>query len=60
MKEKYKSELLESLHETAIGLHKIGVIDDKEMQEYNHDCLAEKPELVNKTDGRAKAASSAR
>jgi DNA-binding transcriptional regulator YiaG len=39
MKNKYKTVLLGSLHETATGLHKIGVIDDHEMQEYNQDCL---------------------
>jgi DNA-binding transcriptional regulator YiaG len=39
MKGKYKSELLESLYETAAGLHNIGVISDKEMREYDQDCL---------------------
>ena len=46
MKKKYKSEFLGSLHETAIGLHRIGVINDKEMQEYNQDCLVN----MKKTD----------
>jgi DNA-binding transcriptional regulator YiaG len=36
---KYKSEFLESLHETAVGLHNIGVINGKEMREYDKDCL---------------------
>jgi DNA-binding transcriptional regulator YiaG len=40
MKKKYQSELLGAIHETAVGLHKIGVINDKEMLEYNKDCLA--------------------
>jgi DNA-binding transcriptional regulator YiaG len=39
MKNKYKSEFLESLHETAVGLHKIGVINSKEIREYDKDCL---------------------
>ena len=43
MKNKYQSELLASLHETAAGLHKIGVIDDKEMYEYDQDCLVSSP-----------------
>jgi DNA-binding transcriptional regulator YiaG len=40
---KYESELLGSLHETAVGLHKIGVINDKEMREYDRDCLVSDP-----------------
>ena len=43
MKKRKKNELLNSLHETAVGLHKIGVINDKEMQEYNRDSLVRKP-----------------
>ncbi|GBU28613.1 hypothetical protein R84B8_02173 [Treponema sp. R8-4-B8] len=39
MKNKYKSDFLESLHETAVGLNNIGVINDKEMREYDRDCL---------------------
>jgi DNA-binding transcriptional regulator YiaG len=40
MKEKYQTELLGALHETAMGLHKIGVISNEEMREYNKDCLS--------------------
>jgi DNA-binding transcriptional regulator YiaG len=43
MKIKHKNEFLESLHETAVGLHKIGVISDKEMREYDCDCLVSQP-----------------
>jgi len=43
MKNKYQSELFASLHETAVGLHKIGVISDKEMSEYDRDCLVASP-----------------
>ena len=43
MTSKYESDLLGSLHETAVGLHKIGVIDDHEMQEYDRDCLVSNP-----------------
>jgi DNA-binding transcriptional regulator YiaG len=39
MKNKCNSDFFESLHETAVGLHKIGIISDKEMQEYDQDCL---------------------
>ena len=43
MKKKYESDLLGSLHETAAGLHKIGVISDHEMQEYDLECLVSNP-----------------
>ena len=36
---KYESELMGSLHETASGLHKIGVISDNEMYEYDRECI---------------------
>jgi DNA-binding transcriptional regulator YiaG len=36
---KYQSELLGAIHETAVGLHKIGVISETEMREYDRDCL---------------------
>ena len=50
MNDKYKSEFMGSLHETAVGLNKIGVIDDKEMQEYDRDCLAMEPKTVRDAD----------
>jgi len=50
MKEKYQSELLGAIYETAEGLHKIGVINDKEMKEYDDDCLAHEPEPVYETE----------
>ena len=43
MNNKYESELLGSLHETAAGLHKIGIISDNEMQEYDQECLISNP-----------------
>jgi DNA-binding transcriptional regulator YiaG len=38
MKEKCQTELLCNLHETARGLHKIGVISNEEMRKYNKNC----------------------
>jgi len=55
MKGKYQSELLEAIHETAAGLHKIGVIDDKEMNEYNDDCLVQKTQSLPKIEKSKKA-----
>ena len=49
MKNEYKSELLESLHETAVGLHNIGVINDKEMCKYDKDCLVPAPKISSES-----------
>ncbi|WP_461255015.1 hypothetical protein [Treponema sp. R80B11-R83G3] len=43
-KGKYKSELLMVLHTDAQALHKAGVINDKEMREYDRDCFISSPE----------------
>ena len=43
MKNNYQSELLGSLHETAEGLHRIGLLSEKEMREYDRDCLVASP-----------------
>jgi DNA-binding transcriptional regulator YiaG len=42
-KGKYKSELLMVCHMDAQAMHDIGVISDKEMREYDRDCLASAP-----------------
>jgi len=47
---KYQSELLGAIHETATGLHKIGVINDKEMREYDGDCLTREPKTARKAE----------
>jgi len=49
MKKKYKSEFLESLHETAVGLHNIGVINGKEMRDYDKDCLIPEPKTSSES-----------
>jgi DNA-binding transcriptional regulator YiaG len=53
MKMRYESELLGAIHETAVGLHKIGVINDKEMKDYDKDCLVKKPDTILKTENSA-------
>jgi len=50
VKKKYQSELFEAIHETATGLYKIGVIDEKEMREYDEDCLIQKPKTANEAE----------
>ena len=42
-KGKYKSELLMVCHMDAQAMHEVGAISDKEMQEYDRDCLVSSP-----------------
>jgi putative transcriptional regulator len=39
MPKKYQTDALEALHETAHGLHRIGLIDKKTMQNFDASCL---------------------
>ena len=39
MAAKYKSELMEAIHETATGFHKSGTMDKKTMREFDVLCL---------------------
>jgi len=39
MAKKYRSDALGALHETAQGLHRIGMIDTKTMRDFNAACL---------------------
>jgi putative transcriptional regulator len=38
-----KSEILDAIHDTARGLHRIGLIDKKKMNKYDLLCLIEVP-----------------
>jgi|SRR5208283_3336352 len=38
-KKKYKSAVFQSVHETATGLQRIGLIDEKTMREFDASCL---------------------
>jgi DNA-binding transcriptional regulator YiaG len=44
--DKNMNEFLGSLHETAVGLHKIGVISDAEMREYDQNCIIRDDETI--------------
>ena len=39
MAKKYQSDALEALHETAQGLHRLGLIDKQTMQNFDASCL---------------------
>ena len=43
---KYQSEALKVIHQDAEGLHRLGIISDKDMLEYDKGCLVEKPETT--------------
>lgn len=38
-KRKRKSKILEAVHESAKGWHRLGLIDDKKMKRYDELCL---------------------
>ncbi len=38
-KKKYRSPIAEAVHETASGLHRIGLLDAKTMREFDASCL---------------------
>ncbi|MBG1258618.1 helix-turn-helix domain-containing protein [Nostoc commune] len=37
---KKKSAILEAVHETAMGLHKVGLMDQTTLREFDHLCLS--------------------
>ena len=43
---KYKSEIYEVVHQSAIEKYKIGAISEDRMREYDKMCLVEEPETV--------------
>jgi DNA-binding transcriptional regulator YiaG len=57
MKKKYKSEMLEALHDTVDGLRKIGLITAEEMRYYDDGCLVKPAATVPYVSARKPAAS---
>jgi putative transcriptional regulator len=45
MKRQYRSGLMASIHETAEGLHRAGVMDKRTMREFDELCLTPVPSL---------------
>ncbi len=48
MKKKYQSEALEALHETATGLHRLGLIDTKTMRDFDVSCPDKRGKALGK------------
>ena len=47
-KTKFRNRMSEALHETASGLHRIGLLDAKTMHEFDASCLTEIKPLTAK------------
>jgi len=47
---KYKSEPLMVIHQDAEGLHRLGIISDAEMKEYDEGCLVQEPKTAYKAE----------
>ena len=47
---KYKSDILETIHENAIANYEIGAISEAKMREYDEMCLVKTPEPVYETN----------
>jgi len=45
MKKKYRTDALAAAHETAAGLHRIGLVDAKTMRDFDVSCLTPVKEL---------------
>jgi len=47
---KYQSEALMVIHQDAEGLHRLGIINDAEMREFDDDCLVHESETPYKAE----------
>jgi len=47
---KYKSDILETIHENATANFEIGAISEARMREYDEMCLAEESETTQKVE----------
>ena len=47
---KYESEALMVMHQQAEGLHRLGIISDAEMKEFDEDCLLHEPETAKEAE----------
>ena len=48
-KGQYKSELLMVCHMDAKAMHDVGAISDREMREYDRDCLVPVPKIISES-----------
>jgi len=43
---KYQSEALMVIHQDAEGMHRLGIISDAEMREFDEGCLVQEPKTT--------------
>ena len=48
MGKKYQSKILQVIHEDMKGLHRLGIISDERMREFDEDCLVQEPKSTRK------------
>jgi len=60
MKKKYQSKILQAIHEDAAGMHKLGIISDAEMREFDKDCLVQELKPTRKVPSSARTARVSR
>ncbi|WP_461256795.1 hypothetical protein [Treponema sp. R80B11-R83G3] len=53
---KYKSDILEAIHENATANFEIGAISEAQMREYDEMCLEEDSKTIQRTDSSEKIA----
>jgi DNA-binding transcriptional regulator YiaG len=46
---KYQSEVLMVIHQDAEGMHRLGIISDEKMKEFDRGCLVQEKERSNKS-----------
>jgi DNA-binding transcriptional regulator YiaG len=47
MRLKYKSKIMEAIHEDALGLFEVGAITEEQMREFDRACLEPETQPVN-------------
>ena len=47
---KYKSDILEVIHQSAVDKYEIGAISEARMREYDEMCLAEENDTINNSE----------
>ena len=51
---KYQSEALMVVHQDAEGMHRLGIISDAEMKEFDEGCLVQEPKTGNEVENSSK------
>jgi DNA-binding transcriptional regulator YiaG len=50
MKDKYKSDALQVIHEDMKDMHQLGIITDDRMKEFDNMCLEQEPKHIYITE----------